>query len=126
MFCGHIVDCSEFIWHSFLISAHELIDIYHIFLVFEGHICCWHIYGNSMVLKVSVCCCFLGLVSAIMWGLYADHSSSVVGQICMMWEAYLLRGICQQFEMYCIPVFVVTLLIAVASCEAYIVTQLSH
>ena len=63
----------------------------------EGHICFWHTYGNSMVMK---CCILLLLLLFLMcmssnMGLYVDNGSSALGHICVMWEAYLFRGVCQ-------------------------------
>ena len=40
--------CMRYIyWHDCIISAYEVIGIFGI----HGHICCWHIYGYSMVKK---------------------------------------------------------------------------
>ena len=62
-------------------------------MAFEGHSCCWHIYGHNMVIINTVCCgCFFGLECAVMWGLYGDYSSSVVGYTCTMWEVYFIKG----------------------------------
>ena len=36
--------------------AHEVNGIYGIYVIFEGHICCWHMYSYSMVNKVAFCC----------------------------------------------------------------------
>ena len=58
--------------------CHELIGIFGMYVALEKHICWWHIYDNSMVIKS---CSFFGLVCAVMWGLYVDHNSSVVGQM---------------------------------------------
>ena len=40
----------------FPINAHEVICTYAIFVIFEGHICCWHVFYNSIVNK---CCSLL-------------------------------------------------------------------
>ena len=45
----HWVHMKCIYWNSFWISSHELIFICGICVAFEGHICCWDIYGNSMV-----------------------------------------------------------------------------
>ena len=50
---GHIVDYIEFIrgiyLHRCLLCAHEVIGICGIYMEFKENICCWHIYGYSMV-----------------------------------------------------------------------------
>ena len=72
-----------------LISTHDAIGICGIYVTFEGHVCCWHIYGNSMVNK-SLLFCFVLLVCAVMWGLYVDYSISTWEQICTVLHACLL------------------------------------
>ena len=52
---------------------------------FEGHICCWHVYGYSMVNKL-----WFVVVCAVMWGLHVDHIIFAVGHTCLMWQAYFL------------------------------------
>ena len=48
-----------YIWiQVFLISACEVLGICGIYLAFEGHICYWYIYGNSVVIE--------------MWGLHVE------------------------------------------------------
>ena len=54
---GHIMDCTEFILGTYTdavvsMSVHKIIGICGISVAFEGHICCWHIYGNCMVNRV--------------------------------------------------------------------------
>ena len=51
-----VKDCTDFILviiHRYrsLISVHEVIGICRIFMAFEGHICCWHIYGYNILYK---------------------------------------------------------------------------
>ena len=70
---SHMVDCWEFMGHiylqSCLIILHELICIVGIYVPFEGHICCWYIYGNTIVNK---CCSLL-----FFWG--ADLANGQLG-----------------------------------------------
>ena len=80
--CSHIMDCSEFIWDIYtdivVIYSHKVIGICGIYMAFEGHICCRHIYGYEMLNKVVVCCYFL-LVCAVMWGLHVHYMIFAVG-----------------------------------------------
>ena len=76
-------------YSSGLIHAHILIDICGIYVVFDGHICCWHIYSNSIVIE-SGSLLFLWLVCAVMWGLHVDHIIKAVGHTHVMWPTYLL------------------------------------
>ena len=80
-------------WHSYLISANDVIGICGILVTFEGHIYCWHIYGSSMVTKscnLLFSTCILSTVESI-YRLY----KSTVKHVCTMWQEYLFRGICQ-------------------------------
>ena len=71
--CGYHVDCSEFISGIYT----DIVDLYlHIkigissrYMVFEGHICCQHKYGNRMVSKSCKLLFFL-LICAVMWGIF--------------------------------------------------------
>ena len=38
-------------WHGSLISAYEVVVMCGIYVVFEGHIYCWHIYGIRMFIE---------------------------------------------------------------------------
>ena len=60
-----------------------------------------------------------------MWSLCVDYISSTMGHVCVMWLAYLLWAFVRYVNI-CIPVFLVTLLIVLSSCVAYILTLLSH
>ena len=80
-------------WHSSLISSHEL-------FLYVAHI--WHLRSMpvvNMCIAIAwwrdVALCFF---ITCMCSLYVHHSSSEVGQICTMWQAYLVRGICQYSE----------------------------
>ena len=83
---------------SCLIPAHELICICCIYVEFEGCICCWHIFGNSMVNKS---CIFLLLAYAVVWHFFIDYSNIAVGYAYVMWQAYLFRAYAN--NMICIP-----------------------
>ena len=52
-----------------LLGAHELICMCGIYVAFEGHICFWQIYGNSMVNMKLRFVIFLHIYE-LMWGLY--------------------------------------------------------
>ena len=69
----------------------QVIGICDVYVALEGYICCWHIYGNNMVIKS---CSFLTLCAAL-WDLHVDYSISAMVHKCAMWQAYLFRGICQ-------------------------------
>ena len=80
--------------HSSLISVCELIVICGLSMAFEGHICCWHKYGYSMVYKVgSLLDFFYTLFSVICLHVY--YIISAVGCTCSMWQAYMFKSICQ-------------------------------
>ena len=49
-------------------------------MAFDGHMCCWHIYGSSMVNKYTV-----------IFGLNVDYSNSRVRHVSVMWKTYLFR-----------------------------------
>ena len=109
--------------HTSFIDAHPIWPC-DTFMAFEGHICCWNICGNSMINKVVVHC----FVFTCMCG--------NVGSTCRLYyecsQAYMcdVAGIHVQGHMLiiwnvCIPLLVVTLLIALSSYEVYIVILLS-
>ena len=104
----HIVDAIYFhiwhiCWHTSSIDAHALILACGVYMTFEEHICCQHIYGSSMV---NSCCILLFiLICAIMLDQYVGYSSSALWHICAILQAYLFRGICQIMWNVCIPVF---------------------
>ena len=92
---GYIIDCSDFNWciyTSSLVSAYEVTGICGISMTFERHIYFWLIYDYSMANKS---CRFFLLVCAVIWGLHLDYTNRAVGHTCVMWQAYLFRGICQ-------------------------------
>ena len=62
----------------YLISVHEVVDICGIYLTFEGHVCWWHIYGNSMVIK-SCNLLYFWLEHVVIWDLYVDYSICAEG-----------------------------------------------
>ena len=69
------------------------------YMEFEGYICCWHMYGCSMVNK-SGCLMFFLLVCKIMQALYGDYSNNEAKHINEVKHMYsvagiFLRGICQ-------------------------------
>ena len=122
-----IVDCSEFIWvidlHSSLTFVHEVIGTSGISMAFEGHICCWHLYGYSMVNKVRVCwfftfiCCNVGSTCSLHYWYRVIYTWNVAGTFD--------KGHMPIIWIVSIPVFVVTLLMALNLYEVYILTQLS-
>ena len=71
--CGQIIDCIRFTWgiygHSHLICAHEIIGTCGMYMAFQGHICCWYIYGYSIVNKsfswlfLSLTCIYSNMMS---------------------------------------------------------------
>ena len=93
---GNTVDCSKFVcgvYTDIIVScAHEVIGICVIYVTFEGIFVIAYICGNSMIRKG---CSFLGLLYAVKLGPYADYSSNALGHICVMWQVYLFKGICQ-------------------------------
>ena len=64
------------------------------------------------------------LICAIIMGLSVDYSNSAVGHIYAMWQVFY-SGAYDSDVKCSIPVFLVTLLIAVISYKEYILTQLS-
>ena len=66
--------------------------VWHIYMAFEGHICCWQIYGNNMIDKS--CKLFYLFTCEVKVCLYVDYSSSAVEHVCTVWHAYLFKGIC--------------------------------
>ena len=61
------------------------------YVAFEVHICYWHIYGNSMVIKNFIFL-FLWTYMCSTVDLYVDNNSSGVGHICSTWPENLFRG----------------------------------
>ena len=66
-------------------------------VAFEGNICCWHIFCNSLV-NNSCSLLNFGKICALMWGLYVDYSSSGVGDIFAMWQAYYVLSIGESYS----------------------------
>ena len=62
-------------------------------MAFDGHICCWDIYGYSMVIKAAVW--YFLIMSAVVLGLHVDCTIRAVRYTCVMGLAYLFRGIFQ-------------------------------
>ena len=93
--CGHIVHCTEFICFRY---TDTVVSYLHMMLLayveFEGHICSLHIYACSMIYAVIVHC-FVLFVCAVLSGLHVDYITSAVGHMCLMWQAYMFRVICQ-------------------------------
>ena len=50
------------------------------YVIFQGHICCWYMYGNRMVKRILS----LLFVFSYMCILYVDYSSSTGGHIYAM------------------------------------------
>ena len=92
--CMPVVMVIFFIALSCLISAYDVIGINGLFVAFEEHIYCWHIYNHSLLDKVAVHC-FVWLIYAVLLGLHVDYITSAVEHICVMWQSYMFRGICQ-------------------------------
>ena len=46
-------------------------------MAFEGHICCWHLYGSGILIKIYSL--LFSSTCAVILGLYVDYSSSAVG-----------------------------------------------
>ena len=46
---GHIIYCIEFIWgiHTYKVVWYLHMN-YIAYVAHEGHICCWHMYGNDI------------------------------------------------------------------------------
>ena len=82
-------------WHiaSYLIVTNFLHGIY---VALEGNICLWCIFGSN----VWRTCCMLFFNLYVIWCIYVDDSSSAVGHICTMSQAYLFIDICQWCEIY--------------------------
>ena len=70
--------------HGCLISAYGIIGTCGKYVVFDGYICCCHIYCYSMVNNVAVLWLFCFDICAVMWGLHVDYSRSAVGHTCLM------------------------------------------
>ena len=90
-------------------------------MAFEGHICCWHIYGNSMV-NESFSILFVLLINAAMCSPYIDFSSSAVGITYMHCGRHICSGAYASNVKCMYTGAVVILLIAVGSYEAYTLT----
>ena len=56
-----------------------------------------------------------------MWSLYVDYGKIAVGHIFAMWQAYLFMDYISAMLNVCIPMLLVTLLIALSSYEVYII-----
>ena len=52
---GHIIDCSELILGIYSDIVISYVHMNHFacvaYVAFEGQICCWHMYSNSMVIR---------------------------------------------------------------------------
>ena len=87
------VDMWYLYWYTTLIDACQVICACCLHMATQGHICYWHIYGNSMVNKS--CSLLFLLMCAIMFGHHVNYSSNAFGHIHAMWQAYLFRSISQ-------------------------------
>ena len=120
----HIVDCSEFIWGMYTdivcLDLHmNLLHMWHISAIW-GHICCWHIYDNSMVKRS----CSLLLFFTYMCSLYADYGSSAVGHTYVVTGIHVYSHIPIMWNIL-IAVLMVILLITLSPCEV-LYWQLCH
>ena len=82
------VDMRYIYWNSCLISAHILIGIVEL----QGNICCWHLYGSSMIKKtccllffylyVKYCLVYMQTKVAGQLNIYVQYSRHIFSQPC--------------------------------------------